>query len=72
VPYDIKSPSPEPKKIPLGKQNDYLWKVSLKPGEQKAIIYRLDIGIEEASKLPQIVAEGIEEEHITGAKVVNV
>jgi DNA topoisomerase-6 subunit B len=72
VPYDIKSPSPEPKKIPLGKQNDYLWKVSLKPGEQKAIIYRLDIEIEEASKLPQIVAEGIEEEHITGAKVVNV
>jgi DNA topoisomerase-6 subunit B len=72
VPYDIKFPSPEPKKIPLGKQNDYLWKVSLKPGEQKAIIYRLDIGIEEASKLPQIVAEGIEEEHITGAKVVNV
>lgn len=72
IPHDIKSPSPEPKKIPLGKQNDYLWKVSLKPGEQKAIIYRLDIGIEEASKLPQIVAEGIEEEHITGAKVVNV
>ncbi len=72
IPYDIKSSSPEPRKIPLGKQSDYLWKISLKPGEQQAIIYRLDIEPEEASKLPQLVVEGIDEELITGAKVVNV
>jgi len=70
--YDISSPSPEPKKISLGKQSDYVWKISLKPGEQQAIVYKLDIKLEDASKLPQPVVEGIEEEHITGAKVVNV
>ncbi|KAB2948283.1 MAG: DNA topoisomerase VI subunit B [Candidatus Methanoperedens nitroreducens] len=72
LPYSIQSPSPEPKKIPMGKQIDYVWKVSLKPGEQKAIIYRLDIALEEAANLPQLVVEGIESELVTGAKAVNV
>ncbi len=72
LPHVMKDPSPEPKKIPLGKQTDHLWKVTLKPGEQKAIVYWLDIDREEASKLPQLVAEGIDEELITGAKVVNI
>ncbi len=72
LPYAIESPSPEPKKIPIGKQTDYLWKISLKPGEQKAVIYRLDIGIEESSKLPPPLVEGISNELITGAKVVMV
>jgi hypothetical protein len=36
------------------------------------LIYKLDIEIEEASKLPQLVVDGIDEELITGAKVVNV
>ncbi len=72
LPYSIESPSPEPKKIPVGKQIDYVWKISLKPGEQKAIIYRLDISADEAAKLPQLVVEGIESELITGAKAVNV
>ncbi len=49
-----------------------MWKISLKPGEQKAIIYRLDIALEEAAKLPQLVVEGIESELVTGAKAVNV
>jgi len=70
--YSIESPSPAPKKIPLGKQTDYLWKITLRPGEEKALIYRLDIGSEEASKLPPPVVDGINEELITGAKVVNV
>lgn len=70
LPFSIEAPSPEPKKIPVGKQIDYVWKISLKPGEQKAIVYKL--GIEDASKLPQLVVEGIEQELITGAKVVNV
>ncbi len=70
LPYDIKSPSPEPKKIPMAKQTAYVWNVSLKPGEQKAIIYKLNIKPEEASKLPQIVVEGIEQELISGAKAV--
>jgi len=43
LPYNIESASPEPKKITLGKQTDHLWKVSLKPGEQKALIYKLNI-----------------------------
>ncbi|NJD78288.1 MAG: DNA topoisomerase VI subunit B [Candidatus Methanoperedens sp.] len=70
--YQIESASPEPKKIPLGKQTDHLWKIKLKPGEQKALIYRLNIESLEASKLPQLVVDGIDEELITGAKVVNV
>lgn len=72
LPYSIESPSPEPKKIPVGKQIDYVWKISLKPDEQKAIIYRLDISPDEAAKLPQLVVEGILPELITGAKAVNV
>ncbi len=72
LPYSIESPSPEPKKIPVGKQIDYVWKISLKPGEQKAVIYKLGIGPDEAAKLPQLVVEGIESELITGAKAVNV
>ncbi|MCZ7381622.1 MAG: DNA topoisomerase VI subunit B, partial [Candidatus Methanoperedens sp.] len=72
LPFSIESPSPEPKKIPVGKQVDYVWKISLKPGEQKAVIYKLGIGPDEASKLPQLVVEGIESELITGAKAVNV
>jgi DNA topoisomerase-6 subunit B len=72
LPFSIESPSPEPKKIPVGKQIDYVWKISLKPGEQKAVIYKLGIGTDEAAKLPQLVVEGIESELITGAKAVNV
>ncbi len=72
LPYNIGSASPEPKKLPLGKQIDYLWKVSLKPGEEKAVIYRLDIGSEEVSKLPQLVVDGIDQELITGAKAVTI
>ncbi len=72
LPYNIESPSPEPKVIPLGKQTDHIWKISLKPDEQKAIIYRLSITQEEAAKLPQPIAEGIAEELITGAKAVNI
>lgn len=56
----------------MGKQIDYVWKISLKPGEQKAIIYKLDIGWEDAAKLPGLVVDGIEPELITGAKAVNV
>jgi DNA topoisomerase-6 subunit B len=70
--YIIESASPEPKKISLGKQTDYTWKVSLKPGEKKAIIYRLGSGIDAASSLPQLVVEGIDEELVTGAKAVNI
>ncbi len=69
LPFPIESPSPEPKKIPIGKQVDYIWKISLKPGEQKAIVYKL---LEDASNLPQPVVEGIEQELITGAKAVRV
>ena len=70
--YSMESSIPEPKIIQLGKQADHVWKISLKAGEQKALVYKLSIGIEEASKLPQLIAEGIDEELITGAKVVNV
>ncbi len=69
LPYSIEAPSPEPKIIKVGKQTDHVWKISLKPGEQKAIIYKLGNGCE-ASKLPQPVVEGIEQELITGAKAV--
>ncbi len=69
LPVSIESPTPEPKKIPVGKQIDHVWEISLKPGEQKAIIYRL-ASPDDASKLPQLVVEGIEQELITGARAV--
>ncbi len=72
LPCSIESPTPEPRKIPIERQNDYIWNISIKPGEQKAIVYKLDKSIEEASKLPKLVVEGIDEELITGAKVVNI
>jgi DNA topoisomerase-6 subunit B len=72
LPCSIGSPSPEPKKIPMGAQIDHVWKISLKADEQKAIMYRLEISSDEAAKLPQLVVEGIESELITGAKAVNV
>jgi DNA topoisomerase-6 subunit B len=71
LPFSIESPTPEPKKIPVGKQIDHVWEISLKPGEQKAIIYRL-ASPADASKLPQLVVEGMEQELITGAKAVKV
>ncbi|MCE8423654.1 MAG: DNA topoisomerase VI subunit B [Candidatus Methanoperedens sp.] len=70
--FQISSPSPEPKIIQIGEQTDHIWKVSLKAGEQKVLVYKLNIGIEEASKLPQLIAEGIDEELITVAKMVNI
>lgn len=72
IPYNIQSPSPEPKVIPLGAQTDHVWNISLKPDEQKAIVYKLGITTEEASKLPQLIVEGIDEEMVTGAKAVKV
>ena len=72
LPYILDSPSPEPKKIAIGNLVDNVWKIILKPGEQKAIIYKLNIAQDEVSKLPQLVVEGIENELITGAKAVNV
>lgn len=72
LPFPIDSPSPEPKKIPLGDQIDHLWKISLNPGEQKAIVYTLNADLPEASKLPQLIMEGIDGELVTGARAVNV
>lgn len=71
LPHQAASPSPEPKKIPLGERIDHVWKISLKPGEQKAILYRLDIPLDEAKKISRPVVEGIDGELITGAKAVN-
>jgi DNA topoisomerase-6 subunit B len=65
LPYDIEAASPEPEKIQVGKQIDYVWKISLKPGEAKAISYELNIKPDEAAKLPNLVVEGIESELIT-------
>ncbi|MDW7727539.1 MAG: DNA topoisomerase VI subunit B [Candidatus Methanoperedens sp.] len=72
LPFSIESPSPEPKNIQMGNMTDYLWKVSLKPGEKKAIIYNLCAGIDDTANLPQLVVEGIDEELVTGAKAVNI
>ncbi|MCX9084586.1 MAG: DNA topoisomerase VI subunit B [Candidatus Methanoperedens sp.] len=72
LPCSIGSPSPAPKIIPVGTQIDHVWKISLKPGEQKAIMYQIEMNADEAAKLPQLVVEGIESELITGAKAVNV
>jgi DNA topoisomerase-6 subunit B len=59
--------SPEARRIPLGNGYDYQWKLSLKPGEKKVLNYEI---LKEDSAFSLPVVEGLEEEIVTGAKVI--
>lgn len=70
LPAEIEDASPKPdKKLPLGRDTDYIWGMNLKPGEQKAILYKTASGPAELS--PTIV-EGLEAEMVTGARASKV
>jgi len=60
------SASPVPRVIPMGDAYDCQWKLSLPPGEKITLCYRIRAG----AKLSQPVVEGLDEEIVTGAKVI--
>ncbi|HIH44943.1 MAG TPA: DNA topoisomerase VI subunit B, partial [Candidatus Methanoperedenaceae archaeon] len=70
LPVEIEDASPKPdKKLQLGRDTDYIWGISLKPGEQKAILYKAASG---SSELPPTIVEGLEAEMVTGARASKV
>ncbi|MDI6902879.1 MAG: DNA topoisomerase VI subunit B [Methanocellales archaeon] len=65
--YDVVE-APEAKLVDMGDATNLVWKISLGPGEQKVLCYKI-----ECSGTPQLqtpIAEGIDEEVIIGARVV--
>ncbi|MDD2777847.1 MAG: DNA topoisomerase VI subunit B [Methanocellales archaeon] len=65
--YDVLE-APEAKIMKVGNSTSLVWKISLVPGEQKVLSYNI-----ECSGTPELqapIAEGIDKEIITGAKVV--
>lgn len=72
LPHPIYNPSPEPRSIPLDDEYSYLWQVTLRPKEKKAILYEINSTPEELEKLPPPIVEGIQQELVTGAKAVEV
>jgi DNA topoisomerase-6 subunit B len=67
IPYEIRNPVPPPEKKSLGKDPGYLWNITLRPREQKAVTYSLP---KIAAELPPLLVEGVDEELVTGAKTV--
>ncbi|AGB48913.1 DNA topoisomerase VI, B subunit [Methanomethylovorans hollandica DSM 15978] len=71
VPFKIRETIPEPKTISMGNDFDYVWKMSLPTGSSKAISYIVDtLSDAEASKFPEVIVEGLDEERVTGAKAI--
>jgi DNA topoisomerase-6 subunit B len=60
------SASPDPKVVPIGDAYDHYWKMSLAAGERATLCYQ----IPSEARLSQPVVEGVEEEIVTGAKVI--
>jgi len=55
----------------MGNDFDYVWKMSLPTGSSKAISYIVDtLSDAEASKFPEVIVEGLDEERVTGAKAI--
>ncbi|WP_370573420.1 DNA topoisomerase VI subunit B [Methanomethylovorans sp.] len=71
VPFKIRETIPEPKTISMGNDFDYVWKMSLSTGSSKAISYVVDtLSDTEATKFPEVIVEGLDEELVTGAKAI--
>ncbi|NPV61201.1 MAG: DNA topoisomerase VI subunit B [Methanotrichaceae archaeon] len=60
------SADPLPKVIPIGDAYDHHWKMSMAPGERVTLCYQMP----SEARLLQPVVEGVEEEIVTGAKVI--
>lgn len=73
IPYEIKSAEPSPRMAAVGDRFDYLWEVSLRPGEGVHLRYFIDgdgsTG-EENITLPEPVVEGVSAELVTGARAI--
>jgi DNA topoisomerase-6 subunit B len=59
--------SPEAKVIALGDGYDYHWKLSLPPGQSILLRYRVAA---DGVSLKEPVVEGLDEEIVTGARVI--
>ncbi|MGV8174770.1 MAG: DNA topoisomerase VI subunit B, partial [Methanothrix sp.] len=59
--------SPEPKVVPMGDGYDYQWKISLAPGQSAELRYNI---ASDGVKLREPVVEGLDEDIVTGAKVI--
>lgn len=69
--YPIRDAIPDPKKVSLGRDIDYIWKLDLRSKESQIIKYKLPFVSEaEASGLPELIVEGLDEALVTGARAV--
>jgi DNA topoisomerase-6 subunit B len=69
--YPVRDADPEPKVISLGSDTDYIWRLDVKPGGSMNIKYNMPfVSDEEAASLPDLIAEGVDEGIINGAKAV--
>jgi DNA topoisomerase-6 subunit B len=69
--YPVRDADPEPKVISLGSDTDYIWRLDVKPGSSMNIKYNMPfVSDEEAASLPDLIAEGVDEGIINGAKAV--
>ena len=59
--------SPTAKSIPLGDGFDYHWKISLAPGQNADLNYKVQ---SEGLRFSDLVVEGLEAEAVTGARVI--
>jgi DNA topoisomerase-6 subunit B len=59
--------TPEPKVVPMGDGYDYQWKISLAPGQSAELRYNI---ASEGVTLREPVVEGLDEDIVTGAKVI--
>ncbi|HIE31961.1 MAG TPA: DNA topoisomerase VI subunit B, partial [Methanosarcinales archaeon] len=73
IPYEIGNAEPLPRMAVVGDRFDYLWEVSLRPGEGVNLRYAINgddnIG-EENITLPEPVVEGLPAELVTGARAI--
>ncbi len=69
IPWAATQVNPPARQIPAGRGYDYIWKISLKPGEGMSIRYQIPKD-DLSSELPQPVVEGVDPELVTGAKAI--
>lgn len=67
IPYEIESAEPSPRRATIGDRFDYLWDVSLRPGERTSLRYVIEEG---DLSLSEPVVEGVSAELVTGARVL--
>ena len=69
--YPVRDADPEPKVISLGNDSDHIWRLDVKPGSSMNIRYNMPfVSDEEATSLPDLIVEGVDEGMVNGAKAV--